>query len=132
MQKSVLIFTLLCLFGVSFAIDAQVLSSLVGGFSEIDEKGLDKAAAVVPTAFNLLYPKYPEFNYVLKRVVSGKSQPVAGSRTILKVELTHGVLQPEVKKCDLDFVEDLKSEITKVEVKCENDSLTYTYEKPSE
>lgn len=129
MQKSVLFLTLLGIFGVSFAIDDKVLASLLGGFSEIDEKGLSDVASKVPVVFDLLYGKYPEFNYVLKRVVSGKSQPVAGSRTILKVELTHGLLQPEVKNCDLDYTEDLKSVIIKAEVKCEQDEKTYTYEK---
>lgn len=127
MGKFVLFLTFLGIFGASLAIDDKVLVSLTGGLSDLGQDGLVHVTSEAPTLFNLLKGKYPDFDYTFKRIVSGKSQVVAGSRYYAKIEVTPKDHADQVKNCDLDYVEDLKHVFTKIELKC--DDKTYTYEK---
>lgn len=72
----------LCILGVSFAArDRNTLRrTLAGGFNNIGESDLKGLEPKVTTAFEQLSSKHDDFNNSLKRVVSGKSQVVAGTR----------------------------------------------------
>lgn len=125
MWKSALFLILACIFGTMAKIDPKVFKILTdngGGGGGVPLK--------VPIAFGLLSSKYPEFDYALKRVLSGKSQvdvPAQSFHLILKLEVTSEDHADQVKNCELDYVEDLQTVITKVKMKCELEDKTYTY-----
>lgn len=64
-----------------------------------------------------------DFDFTLKRIVSGKSQVVAGSHYIVQVEATNN--QAQVKQCEADILENLHGEFHQVDVKCENKSFQF-------
>lgn len=131
MRKSVLFLTLLSIFGASFAGDAD--EPVAGGFtlavSAVNEEGLNNVLPTVHTAFSLLGTEYPEFDYILKRVVSGTSQIAAGKHFRLKVEVTPKDHADQVKNCEIYLYENLQSTITEINLKCENDSKEFVYDK---
>lgn len=128
MAKFVLLLTLLGVFGGSLALD-DIEFHIDGGLSDIGEEGLSKVASQVPIIFGLFSLKYPEFDYVMKRVVSGQSQVVAGHRVELKLEVTPKDSADQVKNCELDYVTNLQQELTSIGMKCDHCSKTYTYHK---
>lgn len=119
---------LACIFTAMASIDTKVIKILAdsggGGGGPI------KLPLNVPIAFGFLSSKYPEFDFVLKRVLSEKSLvdvPAESFHLILKLEVTSKDHADQVENCELDYVEDLQTVITKVEMRCEHESKTYMY-----
>lgn len=122
MWRSVLFLILACIFGAMAKIDPEVFKILTDSGGGVPLK--------VPIAFGLLSSKYPEFNYALRRVLSEKSQvdvPAQSFHLILKLEVTSEDHADRVENCELDYVEDLQTVITKVKMKCGREGKTYTY-----
>lgn len=125
MAKFVIVFALLSVFGASLAIDDAPLLSLAGGLSDLGAEGINNVLPTAHSAFSLLHTKYPEFDYILKRVVSGKSQVVAGSRAVLQVEVGPKDHADQTKQCELDLTENLQKEIVIIRMKCDGKDFEY-------
>ena len=76
---------------------------LSGGFRSLDKKSLKKLQPNVMKSFTELSKKYKDFNLIFERILSGKSQFVAGVRYVLTVECTNP--EEEVKICKVDIWE---------------------------
>lgn len=128
MRKSVLFLTLLSIFGASFAGDDAGHFAVGGGFSDISQEHLDSSMPEVYNVFGLFKYKYPEFDYILKRVVSGKHQVVAGSHTIYQIEVGPRDHADQTHACEIDMYRSLGDVINKVSMDC-NDGKKFVYEK---
>lgn len=125
MAKLVLCLSLfLCVFGVSFG-----QTAVLGGFQEADEGVLNNLFVKLRPTFEQLSQKYSDFDFTLKEMLSGKYQDVQGTRYIATVEVTSKANPSEVKRCEIDILENLQGEFDQVTVKFENNGKTFTYTK---
>lgn len=122
MRNIVLCLSLCCVIGVS-------VGQLAGGFFDIGESELKELEPKVAIAFELLSIKHNDFVYKMKRLVGGKSQVVAGSRYQLVVEAAPKNNANDVKKCDVNILENLQGDFDEVQVKCEHKNKVYLYTK---
>lgn len=122
MRNIVLCLSLCCVIGVS-------VGQLAGGFFDIGESELKELEPKVAIAFELLSIKHNDFVYKMKRLVGGKSQVVAGSRYQLVVEAAPKNNANDVKKCDVNILENLQGDFDEVQVKCEHKDKVYLYSK---
>lgn len=120
MRNFVLGVALFCILGVS-------VGQLAGGFYDIIESDLKELEPKVAIAFELVNIKHNDFGYKMKRMVSGKSQVVAGSRYQLVVEAAPKDNENDVKKCDVNILENLQGDFDEVQVKCEHKEKVYRY-----
>lgn len=128
MKNVVLCLSLFCIIGVSVG-QYRRSRQLAGGFSDIIESELKQLEPKVGIAFGLISYKHDDFVYKLKRVVSGKSQVVAGSRYQFVVEAAPKDNADDVKKCDVDILENLQGEFDDIQVKCEHKEKVFSYKK---
>lgn len=122
MRNIVLCLSLCCVIGVS-------VGQLAGGFFDISESDLKELEPKVAIAFELLSIKHNDFVYKMKHLVGGKSQVVAGSRYQLVVEAAPKNNANDVKKCDVNILENLQGDFDEVQVKCEHKNKVYLYTK---
>lgn len=95
----------------------------------MNSASLNELQPKLTTTFNHLSSQHDDFDVVLKQIDSGKYQVVAGTRYLLKVKATPKANPNEEKLCDVDILENLKSEFDEVEIKCEHHDKTYRYTK---
>ncbi|XP_055309689.1 uncharacterized protein LOC129573320 [Sitodiplosis mosellana] len=88
-----------------------------GGFSPLSEKALADLHPNVTESFKQLGKKHDDFDLIAKRILSGKSQVVAGTRYVLTVEATN--LKGEVKTCEADIWEKTWENFFLVKLKCQ-------------
>lgn len=134
MRNFVLCLSLFCILGVGFAARDRntYRRTLAGGFKDISENDLKELEPKVTTAFEQLSSKNDDFVYTTKRLVSGKSQVVAGTRYMLLVEAAPKDNANDVKNCDVRILQNLNGQLDEVEVKCEHHDKTFRYTKQHE
>lgn len=115
--------------------DRRKRSSDVGGirfggpFSALSQNDLDSMVSKLGTVFSLLSTQNEDFDYLLKLVESGKSQIVFGSHSIVQVLAASKDHADQNKHCEVDFYENVQSEVTNVSMKCEDNDKTFLYKK---
>lgn len=103
-----------------------------GGYSTVSEDGLNNYIPQLSTIFSQLSSQNTDFDsnqFVLKRIVSGKYQVVAGYHSVLQVEVAPKDHPDQVKHCKVDIYENLKIEIEEVNMKCDCIDKTFHYKK---
>lgn len=101
----------------------------LGGFQDMSPAGLSDLKPKLTTTFDHLSSQHEDFDLTLKHLESGKYQVVAGTIYQLKVKATPKATPSEEKLCDVEILEDLKSEFERVTVKCEHKDKTFLYSK---
>lgn len=110
-------------YGYSSALDRAKRQIGFGGFSTMGEEELKQLHPKLSTTFDHLKATKSDFEFTLKRIISGKSQVVAGSHYIVQVEVTNKHAQ--VKQCEADILENLQDQFHQVDVKCDNKSFQF-------
>lgn len=128
MRNILLCLSLFCVIDVSVG-QYRKSRQLAGGYFDIIESDLKELEPKVAIAFDLLSIKHDDFVYKMKRLVGGKSQIVAGSRYQLVAEAAPKDNANDVKKCDVNILENLIGEFDEVQVKCEHQEKVYLYTK---
>lgn len=98
-------------------------------FSIMSEESLNAFTPKLTDVFNQFSNKYPEFNYILKRISSGKTEVFAGQHYKLQITVGEKDHADQTKECKVDFYENLEVNLIQVDMECENDGKTFTYEK---
>lgn len=119
-----LLSALLCIFGAAFAADEE---NIDGGYSTIRREDFETLKTTLSSKFDLLKSQNADFDYVLKSIVSGRSQAVAGSHSIVKVLAAPKDHADQDKHCDVDFYEDLRNQISEVTMICAGNDKTFVY-----
>lgn len=101
----------------------------LGGFQDLSSDGLKDLKPKLTTTFNHLGSQHDDFDLTLKDLESGEYQVVAGTIYRLKVKATSKANPNEEKLCDVEILENLKSEFDRVTVKCEHKDKTFLYTK---
>lgn len=89
-----------------------------GGYSDISSDKLHEYHSKVTPYFTQLRAEKPEVKYEIVRIISGKSQVIAGWHGILKVEVRTNAR--ETKECTLDLWEPI-SDDEYIEIECPNE-----------
>ncbi|XP_055309719.1 uncharacterized protein LOC129573342 [Sitodiplosis mosellana] len=95
----------------------QLPLRVFGGFSPLSEEALADLHPKVTESFTQLGKKHDDFDLIVKRILSGKSQVVAGTRYVLTVEATNP--KDEVKTCEADIWEKTWENFFRVQLKCQ-------------
>lgn len=96
---------------------------ILGGFTDLDEKDLVELHSKLKNSFDQLGEKHPkEFDLIVKRIVSGKSQVVAGTRYMLNVQAENS--KKETKYCEADIWEKLWEDFFQVKLTCPDKNYT--------
>lgn len=90
---------------------------LPGGFTALDEKSLAELHPKLTNSFIKLRKMDQEFDWTLQRILSGKSQVVAGTRYTLTVEATNS--NDEVELCEADIWERTWENFYHVKLTCQ-------------
>ena len=124
MRKLVLFLGLMSIIGASFA-----GFDIAGGFSEIPQENLSDSLSDLHTVFSHLSTQYPEFDYILKRIVSGQTQVVQGRNASYRIEAAPKDHADQTIPCSATVYKNLQHEVEISRVKCENNDKTFVYEK---
>lgn len=89
-----------------------------GGFSPLSEKSLQDMHPRLTSSFNEWGKDHEEFDLIVKRVISGKSQVVAGTRYVLTIEAANP--KDEIKTCEADIWEKSWENFFQVKLTCDN------------
>lgn len=134
MQKFVLCLTLLSVFGTISAdkAEADIIDQLSefpvrGGFHDLDAEGLKGLEQELKTLFDKMGATYDDFDVNFKRVISGRSQVVAGTNYELNVEVTPKADPSVVKNCEVNYFRNIGGEFDRAYVKCDHKDKTFSY-----
>lgn len=96
---------------------------ILGGFTDLDENDLLELHPKLVNSFVQLGEKHPnEFDLIVKRIISGKSQVVAGTRYMVNVQAENS--KNETKNCEAEIWEKLWENFFQVKLKCQDKHFT--------
>lgn len=95
-------------------------------FSPMSDEALREFTPKLSNLFVKLKDFYDsEFNYALKRVVSGKDQVWAGMHSILRIEVTRNNHPDQIRVCEGILFENVQLDMIQFYLKCEGKEYSY-------
>lgn len=119
----ILLFTLLCgqrvvTIGSTTAGDSTDDFPIIGGFTDLNEKELLELHSKLILSSEKLAEKYDKFDLIVKKVLSGKSQTVAGTNYVVNVQMENA--KKESNTCEAEIWEKLWENFLQVQLKCQD------------
>lgn len=106
------------------------MTQLCGGLSNLSEKEITELHPTLVHLFNELNKNHDEFDLLVKRIVGGQRQTVAGTRYVITVETLNA--KNEIQICEAEIWEKLWEDFLQIKLKCQENEYSLKTNSPKD